>query len=188
MHIYIYIQLTKYKAHIKAKLEQDHEKESARGAEQVLCCSITGVVIAIYYAMELGEDANISAIVQEAPNTVTAVFLQAAYLGHYACCAGDTWASELGILSKGQPRLITTCRSVPRGTNGGMSVLGTGASAAGGVFIGACFWVLGVLCVGASLTDGMQAFNFITLGLFAGVFGSVLDSLLGATLQVCARV
>ena len=35
--IHVHTQLTKYKAHIKAKLEQDHEKESARGAEQVLC-------------------------------------------------------------------------------------------------------------------------------------------------------
>lgn len=103
-------------------------------------------------------------------------FLLASYIGHYACCAADTWASELGVLSKSKPRLITTFRAVPPGTNGGVSLLGLAASTLGGAFVGLLYLVM-------SLFSPTAQPQVIVLGAIAGLFGSLLDSLLGATLQ-----
>ena len=39
--------------------------------------------------------------------------------GALACCNGDTWASELGsVLSRGDPVLVTTLETVPKGELG----------------------------------------------------------------------
>src|SRR5690348_8462708 len=58
-------------------------------------------------------------------------------IANYAAVAADTFSSELRILSKGDPRLITSwnLRKVPRGTNGGVSLLGLGAGVLGSLVI-----------------------------------------------------
>lgn len=112
----------------------------------------------------------------------TAAFLWCCYIGHYACCNGDTWASELGVLSSSEPRLITApWRHVPRGTNGGVSMLGTIASTIGGFLIGLTFYLHGQWF----LTDQPRHQPWaIVLGGIGGGLGSLIDSFLGATVQV----
>ena len=103
-------------------------------------------------------------------------------MAHYACAAGDTWASELGVLAATRPRLVTSLflRTVPPGTNGGMSLLGTVASGAGGLFIGLIFAAMSPLL---NTTVPATQLPMALVGLASGLIGSLLDSLLGATLQ-----
>ena len=88
----------------------------------------------------------------------------------------DTWAVEIGILSRKKPRLITNLkREVPAGTSGGVTVLGEAAA-----FLGAAF----IAIIGVILWIGGGAVAPILLICVSSAFlGEHADSLLGATAQ-----
>lgn len=99
-----------------------------------------------------------------------------AYAGAMAAVNADTWATELGVLSKTAPRLITTGKTVERGTSGGISAGGSLAALSGAGLI-----ALATLLVAAGeLADPWAAVLAIILG---GLAGSFFDSFLGATVQ-----
>ncbi|KIK09902.1 hypothetical protein K443DRAFT_671216 [Laccaria amethystina LaAM-08-1] len=105
-----------------------------------------------------------------------------AALGHFACCLGDTLGSELGILSDSPPRLITTFKRVPPGTNGAMSLGGTLASVVGGAIVGSLMGIsLIVENVQCSPIEVLT--TMIVLGMLGGGIGSLIDSVMGATIQ-----
>jgi len=110
--------------------------------------------------------------------------LLAAYLGVMATVNADTWATELGVLSRVPPRLITTGAEVPTGTSGGVTSLGTWASVAGALLIGA---TATALTQASSLVGGRgwdaRALTYPVLAVAGGMAGSLFDSLLGATVQ-----
>ena len=112
-------------------------------------------------------------------------WLFAAFLGAMATVNADTWATELGVLNKRPPRLITTGKAVAPGTSGGISPIGTSATALGGLVIGLTVWILLGIRFGLSSNSGWGNFWWvIPVGLVAGLLGSLSDSLMGATVQV----
>jgi len=96
------------------------------------------------------------------------------FIGVMATVTADTWATELGTLARRPPRLITTGRPVEVGTSGGVSPLGTAVSLAGGAVIG---------LTAALLSGELAPAVALLAGAAGGLIGSLVDSLLGATVQ-----
>ena len=114
-------------------------------------------------------------------------------IAHYAAVTADTLSSELGILSKSPPRLITsfTFRQVPPGTNGGVSLTGTLAGALGSALIALSSTLLLPTCNDSSSLGSYEngawtlqrRFIFAAAITLWGTLGSLLDSILGGLLQ-----
>lgn len=99
------------------------------------------------------------------------------YVGAVSAAASDTVATELGLLNKAPPRLITRpWRTVSPGTSGGVSPMGfVGILLASGL-IGGVAATLGV-------ASGLQAVYVVAVSIAGGMIGSVADSIAGATFQ-----
>jgi uncharacterized protein (TIGR00297 family) len=111
-------------------------------------------------------------------------FLALAFYGALATVNADTWSTELGVLARSQPRLLTTGRPVPIGTSGGVTAEGFAAALAGATFIGAVGFVL--IQAAARLSTGawlLSDWIVILVAALSGFVGSAFDSLLGATVQ-----
>ncbi len=139
-------------------LDEKHSKGHRRDAWQVLANGgVAGIVVILH------------AIFPENP------FFWAAFCASLAAANADTWATELGAVSKILPRLISNWKQVDMGTSGGVTLIGTIAATAGSLLIS-----LGALVF-------QPAWILIPLVTFAGLIGSLVDSWLGATIQAGYR-
>lgn len=93
-----------------------------------------------------------------------------------AASTADTWGSEVGVFSSREPRSILTGKPVEAGISGGVTPLGTAASLAGALLLAAL-----------SLASGAVGLFQGALIMTSGFLGSLIDSLLGAGLQVKYR-
>ncbi len=98
--------------------------------------------------------------------------LLASAMAALAEAAADTAASECGEAFSDRAYLITSMRAVPAGANGGVSLPGTAAAVAAALVVGA---------VAAATRVVPWAGLAIVAG--AGILGTIIDSLLGATLE-----
>ncbi len=97
----------------------------------------------------------------------------AGFIGSIAVATADTLASEIGVVDK-NPRLITTFKRVPPGTDGGISPIGTAAGIVGAGIIGVLAYLLGI---------SADPFNALKIAVISGTFGCFVDSILGAVLE-----
>ncbi len=104
-----------------------------------------------------------------------------AAVGALATATADTWATEVGVLSRRAPRLATSWRPVPAGTSGAVSALGSLAALAGALCIGLAALVFGRTVGGAPRIEVLLA------AVAGGSVGVLCDSLLGATFQAVRR-
>jgi uncharacterized protein (TIGR00297 family) len=163
--------LSHYRSAQKAHLAEKFEKGQQRDLAQTLANGGWGALLAVIVAL-VGRES------QWYP------FLALGYFGAMAAVNSDTWATELGVLSAQRPRLITTGQAVEVGASGGVTWQGTLSALAGSAFIALCTFLF---IQGASwLTSGgllLSDWFVVPIVTLAGFGGSLLDSLLGATVQ-----
>jgi uncharacterized protein (TIGR00297 family) len=94
----------------------------------------------------------------------------AAFVASLGAAFADTAESEFGQLYGRAPRLITSMRRVPPGTDGAVSLPGTLAGLAAATLSAALGYALG-------LVEGEASLAFVAL---AGFLGTIVDSVVGA--------
>jgi uncharacterized protein (TIGR00297 family) len=141
----------------KAGLSEKFSKGSQRDWGQVLANGGLGALLAVLHVLLPGQ-----------------VWPWAAFLGAMAAVNADTWATELGVLSRSAPRLITSGKVVERGASGGVTLTGYLAAAAGSLLIGSAAGLFSPLA---------QLPALLLSALLGGLAGSSFDSILGATVQ-----
>ncbi|PYH66858.1 DUF92 domain-containing protein [Aspergillus vadensis CBS 113365] len=181
--------VTKVKHDVKARLTL-----SATGSEggegqrthiQVLANSVVATVLALLHTYVLaGQPASATQCFSNGHNV--ADLLVVGIVANYAAVAADTYSSELGILSKSKPRLITspTFRVVPPGTNGGVTGTGLLAGVLGAFTIAVSSAAILPFCAEADTLSMLKSrAQWILAVTMWGGLGSVLDSVLGGLLQ-----
>eukprot|EP01096_Ripella_sp_DP13-Kostka_P002102 TRINITY_DN127_c1_g1_i1.p1 TRINITY_DN127_c1_g1~~TRINITY_DN127_c1_g1_i1.p1 ORF type:complete len:366 (-),score=144.90 TRINITY_DN127_c1_g1_i1:109-1143(-) len=156
--------LTRVKAQRKRQVEEGYRKGGQRTALQVMSNGLMGALSSL--ALSLSSPSPLFSSSDLPLWRGVEAFWVGALLGHYGCCNGDTWASELGVaFGSPRPLLLLGLRRLPSsspssssgkdkakakkggwkvvvgervaaGTNGGMSGVGTVSSLMGGLFVG----------------------------------------------------
>lgn len=154
---------TRFKYEYKRSLGVAQEKGGARGWPNTIANGGAAAVFAALenYASAFGHGGSLYAV---------------AFLGAVAAATADTLATEIGLLSKTPPRLIVHLKKIVlAGTSGGITLLGEFTTLLSSLLIGLLAAILRIVPV-----DPVTVVTVATLG---GFTGSLVDSVLGATVQ-----
>jgi uncharacterized protein (TIGR00297 family) len=145
---------SKYKSTKKAILEEKLAKGATRDWRQVFANGGTAALIGLIHCYD-----------------VSSLWF-VAFAVALASANSDTWASEIGSLSKKDPIDIRTFTRIDRGTSGAISLLGSVAALAGSFLIAVfSFWLFHLNLV------------FLFIIFIFGFLGNVIDTLFGAFYQ-----
>jgi len=144
---------TKYKFEYKKRIGVEQGQSGARGYRNVFANGIIAAAAAVLFGVFQMQ-----------------VFV-VMYVGCVATAAADTLASEIGVTG-GIPRLITTLKQVPIGTNGGVTLTGELVALFGGFIVSLVALLLNVITP-----------QMMLICTAAGFVGTNIDSLVGATLE-----
>ncbi|MCG8604613.1 DUF92 domain-containing protein [bacterium] len=143
----------------RSEIMANFQKGGQRDAGQVLANGLVPALLLVAWTY-LGE------------NILVWLFLVAV-----AAATADTWATEIGVHSRSEPRSILTFKKVPAGTSGAVSLLG---------MIGATAGALTIACTGFFLTSRPEivfSTRLLLIVTVVGVLAQLLDSILGSSIQ-----
>ena len=135
-----------------------HKKGGRRDASQVYANGLMALVSALLYALN---------------PSIPFLVMFGASVGE---AASDTFASEVGILSKTKPVSIITARPMTPGLSGAVSPLGLASGLLGAILVALCVW-------GCFLPITGKSALYVSVIALSSFFGCLLDSVLGATVQ-----
>jgi len=143
----------------KTKFSTIFEKKSRRDSGQVIANGAIGGILVLVNSVYQNE------------------VLYLLYIGSLAAVCADTWATEIGTMKETVTYNILNFQKAEQGISGGVSLNGTIGAVAGAFLIScsAVFWI------------HLNLIYYFCLIIFAGLLGSFVDSILGATLQAQNR-
>jgi uncharacterized protein (TIGR00297 family) len=174
--------------------------EGPRTAIQVLANSACASLLCLVHVLRYGVGSEMPCFGSAAGEGTLSSLVLVGVIANYVSVCADTMSSELGILSKQQPFLVTNpMKKVPKGTNGGVTVAGILYGLLGSAAITGTSLALLPFCDTEQTLFGKARSFFsssdspswttnaklTTLIFFSvwGAVGSLVDSFLGAVLQ-----
>ena len=128
-----------------------------RGPENVLGSAATGLFFAVMVKL----------------NFANLLFYQIGFAASFAAKLADTFGSEIGKRFGGNTYLITSFRKVDRGTEGGVSLEGTIASALGAI-------IMSLTMLTLSIITTKHQFVIVSI---SGFLATISESIIGAKFQ-----